>query len=601
MKKLNLFSLTCLICLIGLWGCGSSKKSAVLKKPGQASRTAVSNPNSTGVDAVIAKARQHYFLGERELNLGHLEKAKVEFDTSLDVLMKHQSEHEPDSRIEAVIDELQEKIFQHEIAALRAGDGFTEHPAEPAMIDELKTIDTFPSPDQETKKQVEKELKSVSYDLPVEVNDKVLSFIRIFQNSRRKEFVGGLIRSGRYLPMMKRIFREQGLPEDLVYTALIESSFKSSAYSRARAKGFWQFISGTAKRYNLEMSWWVDERSDFERSTYAATGYLRDLYAMFGDWYLALAGYNAGENKVAHGLRKSGARNFWELAQTSYIRQETKNYVPAILAAMIIAKDPEKYGFYEQPELPLEFDTVTVDYTVDLRLVAECSDVSLEEIHLLNPELARMTTPSNRNYVLRLPKNRKDIYLAEIASVPPEKRITWRKHEVKPGETMNSIAAIYRTTESSIASVNSFANGTELTAGQKLVIPIGRSNVAPPYTPRKIYASYGQQKYYRVRKGDTLFKIANKYRVTVQQICAWNNISTRHVLRTGESLVVHGISPGSVASAKNNKKITYKVKKGDTLYKIASNYNTDVESLVRWNRKASQGIHPGDRLTIYTK
>jgi membrane-bound lytic murein transglycosylase D len=603
MKKLNLFSLTCLICLIGLWGCGSSKKSAVLKKPVLVSRTAVSNPNSKGVETVIASARQHYFVGERELNLGHLEKAKVEFDASLDVLMKYQSEHEPDARIEAVIDELQEKIFQHEIAALRAGDGFTEHPAEPAMIDELKTIDTFPSADQETKQQVEKELKSVSYDIPVEVNDKVLSFIRIFQGSRRKEFVGGLIRSGRYLPMMKRIFREQGLPEDLVYTALIESSFKSSAYSRARAKGFWQFISGTAKRYNLEMNWWVDERSDFERSTYAATGYLRDLYAMFGDWYLALAGYNAGENKVAYGLRNSGARDFWELARTKYIRQETKNYVPAILAAMIIAKDPEKYGFYEQPELPLEFDTVTVDYTVDLRLVAECAGATLEEIHLLNPELARMTTPSNRNYILRLPKNKKETYLAEIATVPAEKRITWRKHEVKPGETINSIAAIYRTTESSIASVNSFAAGTELTAGQKLVIPIGRSNsAAAPYTPRKIYASYGQQKYYRVRKGDTLFKIANKYRVTVQQICAWNNISTGHVLRTGESLVVHGISPGSVASSKNSgKKITYKVKKGDTLYKIASNYNTDVASLVRWNQKASQGIYPGDRLTIYTK
>ncbi len=462
MKKLNLISLTCVLCFIGLWGCGSSRKTMIISKPVQSPGKSVSQPESTTVETVIASAKHHYFLGERELNLGHLEKAKAEFDASLDVLMKYQSEQEPDSRIEAVIDELQEKIFQHEIAALKAGDGFTEHPLEPALIDELKSIDTFPSPDQETKKQVEKELKSVSYDIPVEVNDTVLSFIRIFQNSRRKEFVGGLIRSGRYLPMMKRIFREQGLPEDLVYTALIESSFKSTAYSRARAKGFWQFIAGTAKRYDLRMDWWVDERSDFERSTYAAAGYLRDLYGMFDDWYLALAGYNAGENKVAYGLRQSGARNFWELAQTRYIRQETKNYVPAILAAMIIAKDPEKYGFYEQPESPLDFDTVIVDYTVDLRLVAECSGVSLEEVHQLNPELARLTTPSNKNYVLRLPKNKKETYLAEIAAIPAEKRVTWRKHEVKPGETMNSIAAIYRTTESSIASVNSFATGTEL-------------------------------------------------------------------------------------------------------------------------------------------
>ncbi|MCI0411650.1 LysM peptidoglycan-binding domain-containing protein [bacterium] len=600
MKKLYLFSLTCLICLVGLWGCGSSRKTVVLSKPAQNTGTVVSKPNATPVEAAITSARHHFFLGERELNLGHLEKAKAEFDASLDVLMKYQSEHAPDSRVEAVIDELQEKIFQHEIAALKAGDGFTEHPLEPALIDELKNIDTFPAPDQETKKEVEKELKSVGYDIPVEVNDSVLSFIRIFQNSRRKEFVGGLVRSGRYLPMMKRIFREQGLPEDLVYTALIESSFKSNAYSRARAKGFWQFISGTAKRYDLRMDWWVDQRSDFERSTYAATEYLRDLHGMFGDWYLALAGYNAGENKVAYGLRQSGAQNFWQLARTRYIRQETKNYVPAILAAMIIAKDPEKYGFYEQLELPLEFDTVPVDYTVDLRLVAECSGVSLEEIYMLNPELTRLTTPSNMNYVLRVPKDKKDTYLTEIAAIPTEKRVTWRKHEVRPGETIGSIAAIYRTSESSIASVNSFSAGYDITAGQKLVIPIGRSNPVR-YEPKKSYSSYGQQKYYRVRKGDTLFKIASKHGITVQQLSAWNNISSKHVLHTGESLVVHGIKTASKSSSRNSKRITYKVKKGDTLYKIASSYNTNVEDLVRWNKKARSGIYPGDRLTIYTK
>ena len=602
MKNHHLISLTCLLFLLGVLGCGSSKKVVVASKSVNKPAASPSKPATTTVESVIASARQHYFLGERELNLGHLEKAKTEFDASLDILMKYQSEHEPDTRIEAVIDELQDKIFQHEIAALREGDGFTEHPVEPALIDELKTIDTFPAPDQETKKQVESELKTVSYDLPVEVNDSVLSFIRIFQNSRRKEFVGGLVRSGRYLPMMKKIFREQGLPEDLVYTALVESSFKSTAYSRARAKGFWQFIAGTAKRYNLRMDWWVDERSDFERSTYAATEYLRDLYGMFDDWYLALAGYNAGENKVAYGLRNSGARNFWELAQTRYIRQETKNYVPAILAAMIIAKDPQKYGFYEQLEAPLEFDTVIVDSPVDLRLVAECTGVSLEEVHLLNPELARLTTPTFSNYTLRLPKDKKEIYLAEIAAIPSEKRITWRKHEVREGETMSSIAAIYRTSESSIASVNSFASGSSLTAGQKLVIPIGRANpVTSTFTPRKAYASYGQQKYYRVRKGDTLFKIANKHRISVNQLCAWNSISSGHVLQPGESLVVRGISPRSVSSSKSSKRITYRVKKGDTLYKIASNYNTDVESIVKWNKKAKGGIYPGDSLTIYTK
>ena len=596
MKKLNLF---CLICLLvtGLWGCGSSKNAVRVAAPVHKQGTVVAKTTTSPVDDVIASARQHYFVGERELNLGHLEKAKVEFDASLDVLMKYQSEHDPDSRIQAVVDELEDKIFQHEMAALKAGDGFTEHPEEPALIDELKNIDTFPAPDQETKHDVEQELKSVQYDIPVEVNDSVLSFIRIFQNSRRKEFVGGLVRSGMYLSMMKKIFREEGVPEDLVYTALIESSFKSNAYSRARAKGFWQFISGTAKRYDLQMNWWVDERSDFERSTHAAAQYLKDLYGMFGDWYLALAGYNAGENAVAYGLQRSGAQTFWELSNTRYLRQETRNYVPAILAGMIIAKDPQKYGFDEEPEAPLEFDTVPINYTVDLRLVAECSGVSQEEIIQLNPELVRLTTPANMPYTLRLPKNTKDSYLAEIASIPEEKRITWRKHEVRQGETLTSIAAIYRTSTDSIASVNSFS-GKDLSVGQKLVIPIGRSNQMS--APRRTYADYGQQKYYTVRRGDTLSEIAGKFGVTVSQIRAWNNFSANHVLHQGESLVVHGINAAQ-ASSKSSKKIIYQVKKGDTLFQIANNYNTDVESLVKWNKKARSGIAPGDRLTIFEK
>jgi len=594
MRKLNLFGLICLL-VTGLWGCGSSKSAVHFANPAQKPEAVAAKAPTNPLDEVIAGARQHYFLGERELNLGHLEKAKLEFDASLDVLMKYQSDHEPDSRIEAVVDELEEKVFQHEMAALKAGDGFTEHPVEPALIDELKNIDTFPAPDQETKNDVEQELKSVGYDIPVEVNDSVLSFIRIFQNSRRKEFAGGLVRSGMYLPLMRKIFREEGVPEDLVYTALIESSFKSNAYSRARAKGFWQFISGTAKRYDLKMDWWVDERSDFERATRAAALYLKDLYGMFGDWYLALAAYNAGENKIAYGLRASGAQNFWDLAKTRYIRQETKNYVPAILAGMIISKDPQKYGFDEQPESPLQFEIVPINYTVDLRLVAECSGVSEEEIHQLNPELIRLTTPARGSYTLRLPKNTTTAYLDEIATIPEEKRITWRKHEVKPGETMTSIAALYRTSEHSIASANAFTVGNQLAAGRKLVIPIGRSNQVN--MPRKTYADYGQQKYYTVRKGDTLFNIANRFGSTVEQIRAWNNLSTGHVLHRGESLVVHGISPASVSA----QKIIYQVKKGDTLYQIANNYNTNVENLVRWNKQAREGISPGDRLTIYKK
>jgi membrane-bound lytic murein transglycosylase D len=408
---------------------------------------------------------------------------------------------------------------------------------------------------------------------------------------------------------MKAIFREEGMPEDLVYMALIESSFKSNAYSRARAKGFWQFIAGTAKRYDLKMDWWVDERSDFERSTRAAARYLKWLYGMFDNWYLAMAAYNAGENKIAYGIRYTGATNFWDLARTRYIRQETKNYVPAILAGMIIAKDPLKYGFTETLEEPIQYDSVPIDYTVDLRLVAECSGVSLEEIKQLNPELVRMTTPARSGYELRVPAGKKETFLAEISSIPEEKRITWRKHEVKPGETLSSIAAIYRTSATSISAANSFQSEMTLTPGQKVVIPIGRSSVSFP--PTSTASSGGTT--YRVRKGDTLFRIAAKNGTSVDRICELNGISSRHSLRVGERLIVRSGSSSRTSSksssskkvastsSSKNKKIIYQVKRGDTLFAIASSFNTDVSSIKKWNGLANHSIHPGDSLTIYTK
>ena len=520
MRSFTKFSI-CILALFGLWSCGSSKKEARIHTPAPPPPVAVAPAGVNEADKVIAEARQHFFTGERELNLGHLEKAKEEFDASLDVLMSYQGIHEPNQQVESVIDELENKIFDHEMAALKEGDGFTERPLEPALIDELKNINTFPTPDQATKTEVEEELKTASYDIPVEVNDTVLSFIRIFQNSRRNEFVGGLVRSGRYIPLMKQILRDEGVPEDLVYTALIESSFKSNAYSRARAKGFWQFISGTAKRYDLKMDWWVDERSDFEKSTRAAARYLKDLHGMFGDWYLALAAYNSGENTILNAMRRSPATNFWDLTETRYLRQETKNYVPAFLAAMIIAKDPRKYGFEDQPENPLQFERVAVDYPMDLRLVAECTGASLEEVKLLNPELVRSNTPARSpSYEIRVPVGKKDIFLSEVESIPEDKRVTWRKHEVKEGETLTSIAGIYRTSSSSIAQVNSFDSGSTLSVGQRLVIPIDRGpavsySSAPELGP-------GKKSYYSVHRGDTLFRIATRYGTSVDRLCQLN-------------------------------------------------------------------------------
>jgi peptidoglycan lytic transglycosylase D len=593
--------------LMGLLGCGSSHHMTAAKAPAPPPAPVVAHTTPPSqADQVITQARQHYFVGERELSLGHLEKAKEEFNASLDVLMEYQDKHDPDPKIQAVVDELQGKIYDQEMAALNEGDGFTEHPLEPALIDDLKNIDTFPAPDQQTKNEVEQDLKTTQYDIPMEVNDQVLSYIRLFQNSRRNELAGGLVRSGRYVDTMKKIFREEGVPEDLVYTALIESSFKPNAYSRARAKGFWQFISGTAKRYGLQMNWWIDERSDFEKSTRAAARYLNDLHDMFNDWYLALAAYNTGENNITSGLSRTGADNFWDLAQTRHMMKETKKYVPAILAGIIIAKDPQKYGFTEQPDAPLVFETVEIDYPVDLRLVAECTGASLEEVRMLNSGLNRLTTPANGSYDLKLPKDSKDVFQTEIASIPEDKRITWRKHEVKEGDSLTSIAALYHTSVSSIASVNSFDPDNTLSLGQKIIIPMARENSISIYPTKETYTRMvGEKRYYSVRKGDTLSSISNQYRVSVDQLRAWNHLGSHHTLHVGDSLVVSfepEYASSSSSTQTTGKKVVYRVKRGDTLTQIANNYNTDVQSIIRWNHLTEGSIiNPGDRITIYRK
>ncbi|HJZ10622.1 MAG TPA: LysM peptidoglycan-binding domain-containing protein, partial [Acidobacteriota bacterium] len=306
--------------------------------------------------------------------------------------------------------------------------------------------------------------------------------------------------------------------------------------------------------------------------------------------------------KILYGLRRSGAGNFWRLASTRYIRQETKNYVPAFLAAMIIAKDPQKYGFNTVPDRSLHYDVVHVDYTVDLRLVAECSGASLEQIKMLNPELNRLTTPSRvSSYPLRIPKNTKEVFMAEIAGVPEDKRITWRKHEVKEGETLTEIAAIYRTSTDSIMSANAMGSEQLLNIGQKIVIPIRATPTVSYDTSSRYTSAPGKKNYHAVRSGDTLGAIARRYGVSVNQLCAWNGITSRTTLKLGRSLIVR-FSPTTMASnTAGSKKILYQVKRGDTLYQIANNYNIDVESIRKWNKIAGNGIQPGDRLTIYRK
>lgn len=323
-------------------------------------------------------------------------------------------------------------------------------------------------------------------DVPIVVNKNVESFIRYFQTSGRKYFEKWLGRSADYMTMLQGILRENGLPEDLSYIAFIESGLNPTVKSRANAVGMWQFIKGTAKRYGLRVDWWIDERMDPEKATHAAAKYFKNLYGMFGSWYLAAASYNAGEGRVARAIKKHGTEDFWELAsQRKPLHRETREYVPKYLAALTIAKDPELYGFstIEYGE-GLQYEKVKVSHATDLRVIAEAAGTSAEEIKRLNPELLRWFTPPNYpDYEIKIPAGRAEMFRENMTKLPPAKRIAFVQHKVKRGETLSKIAKKYGVQSGSIIYLNNISSAKKLKPGTMLMIPVR----ADSYAKKKKY------------------------------------------------------------------------------------------------------------------
>ena len=563
------------------------------------------NPMETRAKQVLDAAAFYYDRGETEYKNGHLEKARRDFDSCIDTFLLSGINPAQDKMLSAAFDTYITEIHKRELEAFQEGDGFTEVPLEPAPIDELDVPVEEPPVAAETNELIQKiegEINPADYDIPVVVNSRVLAFISSFQHQRRYEMEGGLWRSGRYLDMVRAIFKEEGLPQDLAYVALIESSFKSHAYSRAHAMGMWQCLSGTGRRYNLRSDWWVDERCDPEKATHAAAGYFKDLYSMFGDWYLAMAAYNAGERTIENALKRTGKASFWDLADSRYLRTETKNYVPAILAGMLIAKNQEKYGFDIQPDSPIDFEVVNIPATTDLRLIAECADTTLADLQDLNPELRRLTTPKGTsNYALLLPRGQSETFAENFERIPGDKRVTWRLRTVQNGDTLTKIAGLYGTNVNTILQANSLQKEA-LAVGAKLIIPMGpkllaQANSSPHgYRQQSTPTTVGGA--YTVHSGDTIFSIARSFDISPSELMERNRLRST-VLHPGDKLSVHQ-SETKVASRGSYEKVIYLVKKGDTLYNIANNYNTTVDSIRSLNRLARSGsIRPGDRLTIY--
>lgn len=558
-----------LVCCSSLFsGCVSGSGAKTAKVVPQAPPVMVAppvalQPAPDPVASLIAESDRHFATGQQELTLGHLDRAKVEFDRTLDILLESTDGARADARLRAHFDRLVDRISILEQGALAKGDGFTETKTEPASIDALLAIETFDAtkPTLATAETVEADLEATTHDIPIPTNDRVLRYVELFQGRLREFLTEGLARGAQYLPMIQATFRAEGLPLDLAYIPLIESAFKPSALSRAKARGVWQFMRGTALENGLKADWYLDERADAEKATVAAAKYLKTLHNMFEDWHLAMASYNGGPGRVKRALTRSRQNDFWKLsATTRYLPRETRDYVPMILAAVIIAKNPAQYGFDIVPMVPIATETVSVPPALDLRRVAEWSGVPVDDIQRLNPEFRRWTTPVKAgNYTVRVPEGTAERVREGLAASGPGQLNAMQWHTVKKGETLATIAKKLRVNRTDLAEANYLRVNSRVALGAKLVIPrmpssallaratsaelenaaeavvadlLTETTAVPEPAAAKITG-----RTYRVRAGDTLSAIARKTGTTITQLKNWNKMrSTR--LNIGDRLVV---------------------------------------------------------------
>jgi membrane-bound lytic murein transglycosylase D len=496
-----------------------------------------------GVAALVAAAESAFEDGRAALAAGRLVTAREQFDEAVDMLLTTPDGARSDLRLEVAFDSLLDRISALEVMALREGDGFAEAASESAPLDELLAATAFerPQPADTTEETVRADLGRTLHDIPIDVNTKVLSYVELFQGRLRTFMQEGLDRSRRYLPMIQAVFRDEGIPEDLAYVPLVESAFKVTAVSRASARGMWQFMLPTAREHGLTQTWFIDERSDPEKATRAAARYLRTLNEVFGDWNLALASYNAGPGRVQRALTRARVTDYWELTDsTRYLPRETREYVPMILAAVVIARNPTLYGFEAGGAAPLTYETVTVPASLDLRIAAEWAGISVESLRELNPELRRTTTPSVE-HALKVPIGTAPTLQSRIDTADPSLFVRFDFHTVKRGDTLSAIARRYGIKLADLYAANNLPS-SRLQINQTLTIP-NRIAAGLPTAPRAAASTTQTATVasgpvtYRVRRGDTLIGIARQFSTTVAQLKTLNRLSGDRI-KAGDQLTV---------------------------------------------------------------
>jgi len=597
---------------------------APLASPGT-SPPAMDPPPPSPLALAMARAGSHYKLGIQALQSGNTDQAQWEFDAALETLV--------DTGLSPPVSPQLVGVDRSPLTSLH---GWLSPPVRPPQ--EVKNESAPDDPDEPTQEasalvgpedvqEIETEESADAtplpepdirkYEFPIVFNDRVKTVIQHFQTKKWGVITRSFERASRYLPMMRQVFREKELPEELLNLAFIESAVNPWATSRVKAAGIWQFMASTGRLYGMQVSWWVDERRDPEKATRGAAAYLKNLYQMFGAWDLALAAYNAGEGKVQRAIARQRTRDYWKLR----LPKETQYFVPAFLAMTIISKEPERYGFSPPPDDPFETMTVTLDHPTDFRTLAQVAGIPVEQLRELNPALIRWSTPPGVSpYSLRIPTGVKADFLEDLARIPPHERVAWIAYRVRKGETAPAIAKRYGANLQALLEMNGLKKRQALKPGGSVLVPTSAAflpNVTADAAVDRSRTKTAPAKLTRhtVKKGETVTQIARAYGLSPDDLQRANGLSRNASLRPGQSLKLPTSAvqeqsraarqnlasalagPPSVPPAERR----YVVKRGDTLPEIARVHGVSQEDLRRWNRLSRDAsLRPGQTLRIRT-
>ena len=480
------------------------------------------------IQQLIANVEKTYQNGVQNYSNGRFDAARLDFDYAVDQMLTSGMDLKSEGPLADEFERIVNAVNALEIDALKQGNGFSPK-LEESPIEAAGEL-TFPS-NPELTAQISAELKTTQSqsDFPLVVNDYVAGWISNFQNNpgSHAHLVRSLERAGKYKEMILRILKEEGVPQDLIYQAITESGFQPQAFNaRSGAGGMWQFMP-FASAYGLVRNGYVDERFDPEKSTHAYGRYMKLLYAQLGDWYLAMAAYDWGAGNVQRAVMRTGYADYWSLYRKNALPKETMNYIPGVIASIIMAHNPQQYGLdHMTPEPAVVYDTVNISYSLDLRLVADITNTTLANIVGLNPSLLRLATPRDTSVDLHIPSGTKDQFLKRVAAIPEDKRASWRFHEVQANESLDQVAQLFHVKSHDLRVANDLDEDDPVEAGDELIVPVVTSSASGAHPQR-----------YTVRRGDTLVTVADRFGTTVEDLRRWNNLRASSV-GTGRSLYV---------------------------------------------------------------